>query len=115
MQQLLPLAIRGCLPENVRKAIIRMCFYFNALCSRVLETKSLDELEKQHYVTMCLFEQFFQPSFFNIMVHLTVHLIDQVRLCGSVIDNKKCIFNNDKIISFPLIVSINALIISKLS
>ena len=59
-------------------------FYFNVLCSKVLETKSLDKLEKQHYVTMCLFEQFFQPYFFDIMVHLTIHLVDQIRLCGPV-------------------------------
>ena len=65
MQQLLPLVIHGYLPENIRKAIIRMCFYFNALCSNVLEIESLDKLEKQHYVTMHLFKQFFQPfSFF---------------------------------------------------
>lgn len=52
---------------------------------RCKKTESLDKLEKQHYVTMCLFEQFFQPSFFfDIMVHLTVYLVDQVRLCGSV-------------------------------
>ena len=84
MQQLLPLAVCGYLPENVRKAINRMYFYFNTLCSKVLEIKSLDKLEKQHYVTMCLFEQFFQPSLFDIMVHLTVHLVDQVRLYGPV-------------------------------
>ena len=33
---------------------------------------------------MCLFEQYFLLAFFDIMVHLTVHLVDQVRLCGPV-------------------------------
>ena len=75
MQQLLPLAIRDCLPKNVRKAVIRMCFHFNSLCSKVLDKKSLDKLEKDHFVTMCLFEQYFLPAFFDIMVHLMVILL----------------------------------------
>ena len=35
-------------------------------------------------VTLCLPEKCFPPSFFNIMVHLTVHLVNKVRLCGQV-------------------------------
>ncbi|XP_024042011.1 uncharacterized protein LOC112099137 [Citrus clementina] len=34
MQQLLPLAIRNCLPQNVRSVIIRLCLFFNSLCSK---------------------------------------------------------------------------------
>jgi hypothetical protein len=35
-------------------------------------------------MTMCLLEQYFLPSFFDIMVHLTVHLVKQVELGGPV-------------------------------
>ena len=34
--------------------------------------------------TLCLFEQYFPPSFFDIMVHLAVHLVREVTLCGPV-------------------------------
>ena len=37
MQQLLPVAIRGILPKNVRHAIIRLCLFFNVVCSKVVE------------------------------------------------------------------------------
>ena len=30
---------------------------------------------------MCLLEKYFPPSFFDIMIHLTVHLVKEVRLC----------------------------------
>ena len=83
MQQLLPLAIRNCLLINVRNVIIRMCF-FNSLCSKVVEFSILDHLQKELVITLCLLQQYFLPSFFDIMIHLLVHLVEQVKLCGPV-------------------------------
>jgi len=37
MQQLLPVAVRGILPDKVRVAITRLCFFFNAICSKVID------------------------------------------------------------------------------
>ena len=84
MQQLLPLAIRNCLPQNVRSVIIRLCLFFNSLCSKVVEPNSLDQLQKELTITLYNLEQSFLPAFFDIMVHLTVHLVEEVRLCGPV-------------------------------
>ena len=84
MQQLLPLAIRNCLPKNIRNAIIRLCFFFNSLCTMVIKPDTLQLLQKELVITLCLLEQYFLPSFFDIMIHLTVHLVEQVRLCGPV-------------------------------
>jgi hypothetical protein len=84
MQQLLPVAIRSVLPKHVRYAISRFCFFFNALCSKVVDVPKLDEIQKDLVITLCLLEKFFLPSFFDIMVHLTVHLVKEVRLCGPV-------------------------------
>jgi len=39
MQQLLPVVIRGILPDKVRIAITRLCFFFNAICSKVIAPK----------------------------------------------------------------------------
>ena len=35
MQQLLPVAVRGILPEKVMVALTRLCFFFNVICSKV--------------------------------------------------------------------------------
>jgi hypothetical protein len=51
MTQLLPVALRGLLLENVRVPIVKL---------------------------------WFPPSFFNIMMHLLVHLVDEIAILGPV-------------------------------
>ncbi|CAL9005165.1 unnamed protein product, partial [Prunus brigantina] len=84
MQQLLLVAIRSVLEKPVRYAIIRLCFFFNAICAKTVDVSKLDKLEEDVVVTLCLLEKYFPPSFFDIMVHLVVHLVREVRLCGPV-------------------------------
>ena len=84
MQQLLPMSLRSLLPKHVRHAICRLSFFFNALCSKVVDVSALDKLQNDLVVTLCLLEKYFPPSFFDIMLHLTVHLVREVRLCGPV-------------------------------
>ncbi|KAL6315985.1 hypothetical protein AAG906_014910 [Vitis piasezkii] len=84
MQQLLLVSLRSILPKHVRNAICRLSSFFNALCSKVVDVPTLDELQNEVVVTLCLFEKYFPPSFFEIMVHLTLHLVREVRLCGPI-------------------------------
>ena len=44
----------------------------------------LDQLQNKIAKTLCMFEQLFPPVFFDIMIHLIVHLVREVRLCGPV-------------------------------
>ena len=84
MQNLLPVAIYSILPEHVRDAITRLCMFFNIICSKVVDVEKLDSLQMDIVVTLCLLEQYFPQSFFDIMVHLTVHLVREVKLGGPV-------------------------------
>ncbi|XP_027915074.1 uncharacterized protein LOC114174430 [Vigna unguiculata] len=84
MQQLLPVAIRGILPKNVRYTLTRLCFFFNAICSKVIDIEKLDQLENEAVLILCQLEMYFPPSFFDIMVHLIIHLVREVRICGPV-------------------------------
>ena len=84
MQQLLPMALRSVLPKHVRYTISRLCIFFNKLCTKVVDVPKLNEVHNELVVTLCLLEKYFPPSFFDIMLHLTVHLIREVRLCGPV-------------------------------
>ncbi|XP_006588181.1 uncharacterized protein [Glycine max] len=74
-QQLLLVAIRGILPDKVRVAITRLCFFFNAICSKFIDPKQLDDLENEASIIICQLEMYFPPAFFDIMVHLVVHLV----------------------------------------
>ncbi|KAI5312378.1 hypothetical protein L3X38_041551 [Prunus dulcis] len=84
MQQLLHVAIRSVLEKPARYTITRLCFFFNAICAKTVDVSKLDKLEEDVVVTLCLLEKYFPPSFFDIMVHLVVHLVREVRLCGPV-------------------------------
>ncbi|KAL6210819.1 hypothetical protein ACLB2K_016051 [Fragaria x ananassa] len=84
MQILLPIALRSVLAKPVRYAIIRFCLFFKAICSKVIDVSKLKQMQADLVDTVCLLEKFFPPSFFDIMIHLTVHLVREVELCGPV-------------------------------
>jgi len=84
MQDLLPVTIRGILPKSVRQVITRLCLFFNAICRKVIDPTRLDELENEAIIILCQLEMYFPPSFFDIMVHLIVHLVRDIRICGPV-------------------------------
>ncbi|KAL0546244.1 hypothetical protein IC582_016150 [Cucumis melo] len=44
----------------------------------------MDKLQEDIVITLCLLEKYFPPSFFMIMVHLTVHLVRYVKLYGPI-------------------------------
>ncbi|XP_010474311.1 PREDICTED: uncharacterized protein LOC104753810 [Camelina sativa] len=84
MQQLLPIALKGLLPKGPRLAIARLCAFYNHLCQRVIDREKILVMEAEIVETISMFESFFPPSFFDIMVHLTVHLGREARLGGPV-------------------------------
>jgi len=63
-------------------AIMSLCFFFNAISQKVLDECSLDDLEKNMCETMCLLEAYFPLTFFDISVHLIVHLVKEIRYLG---------------------------------
>ena len=80
MQQLLPLAIRGVLHKNVCEAIIGLYNFFKQLCSKVLTTYQLQKLENDVVVNLCKLERIIPLSFFDIMMHLPVHLASEAKI-----------------------------------
>ncbi|CAL2229917.1 unnamed protein product [Prunus armeniaca] len=51
---------------------------------KTVDVSKLDKLEEDVVVTLYLLEKYFPPLFFDIMVHLVVHLVREVRPCGPV-------------------------------
>nr|CAE05049.2 OSJNBa0049H08.10 [Oryza sativa Japonica Group] len=84
MTQLLPVVIRGIVPDNVRATITKLCAFMNAISQKVIDPDRLEAL--QNDVVQCLvsFELIFPPSFFNIMTHLLCHLVKEIRILGPV-------------------------------
>lgn len=84
MQNLLPLAIRKTLPNKVSRVLIDLSSFFRELCSKNSRTEDFEELEKNIVLILCNLEQIFPPSFFDIMVHLPIHLAREARIGGPV-------------------------------
>ena len=84
MTQLLPVALRGLLPENVRLPIVKLCAFLNAISQKVIDLAILPRLQKDVVQCLVSFELVFPPSFFNIMTHLLVHLVDEIAILGPV-------------------------------
>jgi hypothetical protein len=84
MTQLLPVALRGLLPDNVRVPIVKLCAFLNAISQKAINLDILPRLQKD--VAQCLvsFEFVFPPSFFNIMTHLLVHFVEEIAILGPV-------------------------------
>src|SRR3954470_21285036 len=84
MTQLFPVALRGLLPENVRVPIVKLCAFLNASSQKVINPITLQNLQKDVVQCLVSFELVFPPSFFNIMTHLLVHLVEEISILGPV-------------------------------
>jgi len=77
MQQVLPLALRGLIALGPRMAIMRICI-------KVWNLIDIDSLRLNVAIFLNLLEMEFPPSFFDIMTHLVLHLVEELNLCGPI-------------------------------
>jgi hypothetical protein len=57
---------------------------FRRLCSKVVYKSWEAELMEDAVIALCMLEKEFPLSFFNIMTHLMLHLVEELFLCGPV-------------------------------
>ncbi|XP_071708293.1 uncharacterized protein [Rutidosis leptorrhynchoides] len=84
MTQMIPIAIRGILPDHIRRTITKLCLFFNRIHSKVIDPEELDEYQQDIILTLCELEMYFPPSFFDVMVHLISHIVGEIKACGPV-------------------------------
>ena len=84
MQDLLPVALRCCMPKKVTSCIIELSNIMKAICGKVLDVQELQKVQDRAALTLCNMEKIFPPSFFTIMVHLIIHLPYEAILGGPV-------------------------------
>ena len=84
MQHLLPVLLQHSYPQHkdLRNAIHRISLFFNILCSKVINREHLIKAKASLVEAMCVFENHFPPAFFDISIHLMVHLADEALICG---------------------------------
>ena len=64
--------------------MIELCLFFKDLCSRTLKLDVLNQMKEDIVVILCKMEMIFPPAFFDIMVHLALHLLREVELVGPI-------------------------------
>ena len=84
LQQILPICLRGLLPDRIMKPILQLRNLFRRLCLKVHDPASEESMNEEVATVLCLLEREFPPSFFDPMSHLPVHLIEELHLCGPV-------------------------------
>jgi hypothetical protein len=84
MTQLLPITIRGVLLEKVWEPIIKFYSFFNAISHKVIDPMELKKLQDDLIHTLTRLDMHLPPTFFDMSVHLVVHLVRQIKLLGPI-------------------------------
>ncbi|XP_061999903.1 uncharacterized protein LOC133717210 [Rosa rugosa] len=84
MQYLLPVAIRRSLKPDITKVLLELSAFFRQLCTKVGTVDHFRDLSNRIAETLCKLEMIMPPSFFDIMVHLLIHLADEAAIAGPV-------------------------------
>jgi hypothetical protein len=82
--QFLPITIRGILPVKVQDTIMKLCSFFNAISQKVVDPIKLTKLQIDAILMMCNLETILSPSFFELMPHLPVHIVHEMKYLGHV-------------------------------
>jgi hypothetical protein len=74
IERLLPVLVRGYVPEHVWQVLAELSYFFRQLCTKELSRAVIDKLEQIAPVLICKLEKTFPPGFFNPMEHIILHL-----------------------------------------
>ncbi|KAL5543986.1 hypothetical protein UlMin_007770 [Ulmus minor] len=84
MQRLLPVGCRSLVNKTISSTIIELCTFFNQLCARTVNVTDMVKAQDQLVIILCKLERIFPPAFFDIMIHLVLHLPEEAILGGPV-------------------------------
>ncbi|WMV09569.1 hypothetical protein MTR67_002954 [Solanum verrucosum] len=72
------------LSKEVCEPLIELSIFFSVLGSKELKIDNLNHIEAQIPITLCKLEKVFPPSFFDVMVHLPIHLASEAMIAGPI-------------------------------
>ena len=84
LQWILSIRLRGFAHKDISIVLFELDSFFQDLCSRTLKRSELEKLKEHIVLILCKFKRFFPLAFFDIIVHLAVHLPREAILGGPV-------------------------------
>nr|GEV02804.1 hypothetical protein [Tanacetum cinerariifolium] len=70
----MPYRLQQYLPTDVAKPIIKLCLFFKQICSQTLMVDDMVKAQRKVVDIWCNLELIYLPGFFDIMIHLVIHL-----------------------------------------
>mgnify|MGYP000025790750 CR=1 FL=1 len=74
----------GCLTQAIRDIIYRLGSLARWISSKEIRLNEIPQRKREVYELVCLMEKELPISFFDIQVHLLVHLVEEIELAGVV-------------------------------
>jgi hypothetical protein len=81
----LSIPIRGIPPVEVQDMIMKLCSFFNTISQKAADPMKLTKLQDDFILMICNLETIFPPSFFDLMPHLPVHIVHEMKYLGHVL------------------------------
>ncbi|KAL3633646.1 hypothetical protein CASFOL_022408 [Castilleja foliolosa] len=69
---------------KVREVLTELGHFFRHLCCKKLNKTELEKMKGDIGLILCKLEKIYPPSFFDVMVHLAIHLPDEAILGGPI-------------------------------
>ena len=84
LQRILPIRLRWFAHKDISIVLFELGSFFQDLFSRTLKRSELEKQEEHIVLILCKLERFFPLAFFDVMVHLAIHLPREAILGGPV-------------------------------
>ena len=84
LQRVLPAGLKGVAPPAIYEAVAELGRFFRELCCKTLKVDLLQRMKVEIVLILCKLEKLFPPAFFDVMVHLAMHLPDEAIQRGPV-------------------------------
>ncbi|KAL6584538.1 hypothetical protein OROMI_003827 [Orobanche minor] len=84
LHYMLQFAVVKTLKPEVAIPLMRLGAFFRGICGKVIELDDVEKLQAEIIEILCELEMIFPPAFFDIMVHLPIHLCKEVEFGGPV-------------------------------
>jgi hypothetical protein len=69
---------------HVRLSLMRLSRVYCSICAKVWDPIDLPTLKEDVAITLRMLEWEFSGAFFDVMSHLTLHIVEELNICGPI-------------------------------
>lgn len=84
IEQIIPVCAQSLMHPFQRTTLIWLGKHLTHICAKAIDPRNLNGLRFFLTEFVCMLEISMPPTFFNLMQHLLIHLVDELAICGHV-------------------------------